>query len=80
MESLDATNRRKRLFHYLDDVLRLSQRKFNYERTDSAARLSYGRLLVSTVDSYRKLLDSVQIEDFAKEVQLIKEKIGAKET
>lgn len=71
--------RRKRLFRCLGIVLNVSEEKFKMDRgITNKERQGWGRLMVSAVDSYGSLLKESELEEMAKDIELIKEKIGLK--
>jgi len=58
----NENNRRIRLFQYLDDVLSVSHKKFIINNKASKERRSWGRLLVSSISVYGKLLENEELE------------------
>jgi len=70
---------REELFGYLDTVLRKSEEKFKKNHSAQDLQLKWGRLLVQAIVAYGKLLETVQLDNMMKDIELIKEKIGLKE-
>lgn len=48
------------------------------EKKADKDRQAWGRLMVSAIDSYGALLKEDELEELAKDVELIKEKLGMK--
>ena len=53
---------RTKLFQYLDDVLSVSQKKFTLENKPDKERRAWARILIQTINSYGKLLESEKLE------------------
>lgn len=74
---MDLEDRRKALFSVLTTVLVVSQEKFKMERGKSdRSRIKCGGLIVGAVQAYAKLLETAQSDQLAKDVELIKKKVG----
>jgi len=78
MENLDVNKRRQSLFPHLDNTLKVCEEKFNFDKKHDEQRLKWGRLRIQAIQAYGELLSTVQLEQLAKDVELIKEKIGLK--
>jgi hypothetical protein len=68
---------RERLFRHLETVLERSEKMFLYTRGKHKTRLAYGRLLVSAIDTYGRLLKLAEIDDLTKRIERIEEKLNA---
>ena len=58
----DEKNLRTKLFQYLDGVLSVSQKKFIIENKPDKERRAWARILIQTINSYGKLLESEELE------------------
>jgi hypothetical protein len=76
MEGLNEKNDNSRLKSYLDSVLKVSEKKFNYDRKPDSNRIKWGRLIVNAVQAYGKLLELDELETMKEDIEKIKEKIG----
>jgi len=63
MENSNLKQRQQRLFNHLSHVLDVSREKFDKEKAANAERLKWGRLIVSAVEAYGKLLSSTKLEE-----------------
>jgi len=59
---MTKNNRRERLFQELDECLDLFHRKLHRQKQDASEQMGYGRLLLNTINSYAKLLDTEELE------------------
>jgi hypothetical protein len=66
---------RERLFAYLDAVLEISETKVLHKRGKDLNKIRYGRLLVSAIDSYGRLLRESELDDLIKRVERLEEKL-----
>ena len=73
---MNPTDTRKALFSCLNSVLLVSQEKFKMETKKDCERRAWGRLLVQAVQAYGKVLETVQLDELMKEIEIIKEKVG----
>ena len=69
----EKTSIKKRLFSSLDLVLEVSQKKFVKKRGKDTSSLSWGRLLVSCIDSYAKLFQLTEQENLQERMQKIED-------
>lgn len=67
---------REALFSCLNSVLVVSQKKFKMEQKKDYSRLKWGGLIVRAVQAYGKLLEVHELEQMAKDIEQIKEKVG----
>ena len=73
VENLDVKTLRKGLFNNLDHVLEVSTKKFNREKASNADRQKWGRLIVSAVQVYGKLLEGAVLEELDLRVKALEE-------
>jgi hypothetical protein len=59
---MTENNRRERLFQELDGCLNLFHKKLHRQKQDASEQMGYGRLLLNTINSYAKLLDTEELE------------------
>ena len=71
--NLDVAETRKRLFSKLDYVLSLSEEKIRRVKVRDDATQKWCRILVSCVDSYGKLLETVQLDDLQSRIEKLEE-------
>jgi hypothetical protein len=53
---------RTKLFQHLEDILIVSQKKFNTENKTDKERRAWARILIQAINSYGKLLESEELE------------------
>ena len=67
------------MFSCLSNVIVTSQEKFKIERGKSdRSRIKWGGLIVRAVQAYGKLLETVQLDELAKDIEEIKKEIRHK--
>jgi hypothetical protein len=62
---------RRELMENLNEVIETSLEKFSKIRASNRDRQSWGRLIVSAVSEYNKVLESVQLDDLVKRVEVL---------
>ena len=75
---MDEKEARMKLFSVLNDVLSVSHKKFSSRRSKDCMRIKWGRLMKDSIQVYGKLLDSVQLDELMKEIDLIKKELKMK--
>lgn len=71
------TETRTRLYRQLDDVLAIADKKFKMEKAANEDRLSWGRLITSTVQVYGKLLNDQDLETVKQRIEELEKAFGA---
>lgn len=75
MENFDTKDGRSAKYdgqlNYLDQIQRYAIKKFQKRTTSDTKRLSWGRLLVSSVMSYAKILELAKIEELEARIELL---------
>lgn len=74
VENIDVKRLRKGLFSYLGHVLSVSREKFDKEKASNSDRQSWGRLIVSAVQVYGKLLEGAALEELEERVDALEGK------
>jgi len=72
VENLNEKTGNSELKGYLDSVLLVSEKKFNFEKKSDSSRIRWGRLIVQAVKTYGELIKIEEIEDLRKEVDELK--------
>jgi len=62
------------LFTTLRHVLTVSGEKFDKEKALNGDRLKWGRLIVSAVEAYGKLLESIKLAEMEERIKLLEER------
>ena len=60
--NLNLKESKSRLFGCLERILTVSGEKFNMQKASNADRQKWGRLIVSCVEAYGRLLETAQLE------------------
>ena len=71
-------NDNSKLKCYLDGVLRVSEKKFNYVQKADSNRIRWGNLIVKCVKAYAELIKNEELEDLRLEIDQIKEELKNK--
>jgi hypothetical protein len=74
MENLEPNKRRSVLFSVLGHVLATAKTKFDMEKALNGDRLKWGRLIVSGVEAYGRLLEGVQLEQIEQRLTALETK------
>jgi len=80
MENHKQNNDISSLKDYLDTVLRLSEKKFSYDRRPDAFLIRWGGLIVNAVKAYGDLIKNEELEDLRKDVDELKQLVNNKVT
>jgi hypothetical protein len=72
VEVLNEKTDNSSLKGYLDTVLRVSEKKFKYEKKGDPLRIKWGILIVNCVKAYSELIKNEELEDLRKEVDELK--------
>jgi hypothetical protein len=73
-ENLNPKEHRRALFSVLGHVLATAKTKFDMEKAANGDRLKWGRLIVSGVEAYGRLLEGVQLEQLEQRLTALEQK------
>ena len=74
LENLSPKEARATLFSHLDYAIGLSRDKASKEKAKNTERMSWTRILIMAVESYGKLLETVQLENLNERLEAIEQK------
>ena len=77
-ENLFEKNDNSRLKTILDTVLRVSEKKFSYNKKSDSSRIKWGRLIIQSVKVYGELVRNEELEELSKEVEELKAEVRSK--
>jgi hypothetical protein len=67
---------RGKLFGYLDNVIAVSQTKFKMEKAPKDDRQAWGRIIVSAVQAYGKILNDEDLEEVKQRIEVLEQTVG----
>jgi hypothetical protein len=73
IENLNQNEHRRVLFNVLRHVIETSREKFDKEKAANRDRQSWGRLIVSGIEAYAKLLEGTQLEAIERRLDVLEQ-------
>jgi hypothetical protein len=67
---------RGKLFGYLDNVITVSQTKFKMEKAPNDDRQAWGRIIVSAVQAYGKILNDEDFEEVKHRLEALEQTVN----
>lgn len=74
-ENLNQTGQSSKLFTHLDHVIEVSQKKFDMEKAANSDRQAWGRIIVSAVQAYGKLVELAEIEEVKQRIEALEKMV-----
>lgn len=68
---LNVKEQQQQLFGYLEQILEVSQKKFDRTTVTEVKRLKWGRLMVSAIQAYGKILETAALADFEERIKAL---------
>ncbi len=76
--NFNAKEKKQSLFQHLDYAISLSREKSGKETASNADRQKWLRILISAVDSYGKLLETIQLDEITERLDETERLLGVK--
>ena len=73
--NLNKKEQRGKLFSYLDNVIAVSQTKFKMEKAPNDDRQAWGRIIVSAVQAYGKILSEEDLEEVKERLEVLEKAV-----
>jgi len=68
-ENMDTKKDRQKLFHHLNTVLTLSEKKIGNKNNQDGIKQSWARIQISAVSAYGRLLDTEELEQRVEDLE-----------